>query len=423
MPGKKAPGPCEDTPRWILYPNCGAEEGGDWSRFTRFPGVWNCLQLWRSLFPAESVGWIGPVPPPEAFWAPETGEPPARAAFQWIEEQLGPHAWWGDTHAQAAFQHASLPWTGPHPTRTERVHDKAFALETSRQLGFEPQPLRGLSETFSPEDLEDSDGFLHSIQRQLEDWPPGMDAFTLKPRLGSSGRGRIGGARSTLNRDALRGALPRLRERGGAVLEPWLSRRHDLAVALHLAPSSPGGSGAVTLLGSLEAIVHPSGLPLGHFGEMDSRGRVFSGSPFDEDIREAAVALAQAAQREGYDGPCGVDAFTFDMLEQDQARETLRPVVEFNARYTLGLVAVGVLRRLLTWIKSTLELSPGERVAFFVGLQTPAGLDSWTASLGELSPKIVGLSLAPAAPAEAFSGPGVLLCRDRATLAALVGAP
>ena len=423
MPGKPAPTSPAERSEWLLYPNCGGEEGGDWSRFSHFPGVWNCLRLWRFLFPAEAVGAIGPVELPDAFWPSEIENAPPDAAFQWIDQQPGAHPWWGDTLAQAAFKQAKVPWTGPDPHQARHVHDKAFALETGRQLGFEANCLRGLSETFSPEALEDPDPFFRTVQSRIRNWPGWLDAFTLKPRLGSSGRGRIAGARSELNRDALCRGLPRMKQRGGAILEPWLSRRHDLSVALHLSSEGSGRPSAVTLLGSLESIMHPSGLPMGHFGEMDSRGRVFSGSPFDEDIREAAVALAQAAQDAGYTGPCGVDAFTFSRPEAGQARETLRPIVEFNARYTLGLLAVGVLRRLLEWIKATLDLTPGERIAFFVGLQPPEGLESWTAYPGPPSSKIVGVALSPSEANSAASGPGVLLSRDRVALAALIGAP
>ena len=423
MPGHPSPDPLGERPEWTLYPNCGGEEGGDWSRFSRFPGVWNCLRLWRFLFPAESVGAIGPVELPDVFWPAEIEKAPAHAAFRWIDQQPGAHPWWGDTYAQAAFKQAKVPWTGPDPHQARHVHDKAFAVEAGRKLGFEANSLRGLSEIFSPEALEEPDKFIQTVQSRIRNWPVWLDAFTLKPRLGSSGRGRIAGTRSDFNQDTLCRGLPRMKQRGGAILEPWLSRQHDLSVALHLSTDRPGSPSAVTLLGSLESIMHPSGLPMGHFGEMDSRGRVFSGSPFDEDIREAAVALAQAAHDAGYTGPCGVDAFTFTRQEDGEARETLRPIVEFNARYTLGLLAVGVLRRLLEWVKATLALTPGERIAFFVGLEPPEGLESWMAPASPSSSKIVGIALSPSEANSRPPGPGVLLSRDRSALAALVGAP
>ena len=37
-----------------------------------------------------------------------------------------------------------------------------------------------------------------------------------------------------------------------------------------------------------------------------------------------------------------------------------RPVVEFNARFTMGIVSLGVLRRLLRGQKTQLAVSPGE---------------------------------------------------------------
>ena len=51
---------------------------------------------------------------------------------------------------------------------------------------------------------------------------------------------------------------------GGAILEPWLERLADLSAQLHI-----GQDGAVTLLGTLEIVSTPSGVPLGHRGELE----------------------------------------------------------------------------------------------------------------------------------------------------------
>ena len=117
------------------------------------------------------------------------------------------------------------------------------------------------------------------------------------------------------------------------------------------------------------------------FGEVDSRGRVFSGHASDEAVREAAAALAGAAHEAGYFGPAGLDSLLFRMPAEGgaPAREVLRPVVEWNARFTLGIVTVGIVRRALPALRAELGLEPGERRAFLFATDLPDGWESWQA--------------------------------------------
>jgi len=122
------------------------------------------------------------------------------------------------------------------------------------------------------------------------------------------------------------------------------------------------------LLGSLEMLATASGVYRGHCGEFDHRGRVFSGHRQDETLRAQAAAVAARAQALGYFGPCGIDAFTYVEDATTDAVERLRPVLEFNARPTMGLVALGLLRRALPLRRNELDLQPGDRRAFLLTL-------------------------------------------------------
>ena len=151
-----------------------------------------------------------------------------------------------------------------------RLREFASSAETARRLGFEAKPLKGTTAVLDPARLENPAEAGRWIQHHLSEWPSWINQFTLKPRFGSSGRGRTGGRREALDRHAIEKALPRLAQRGGALLEPWVDRIRDLSVALHLAPLDTVDGPAVTLLGSLEAITLPSGVPLGFIVAMDS---------------------------------------------------------------------------------------------------------------------------------------------------------
>jgi hypothetical protein len=243
------------------------------------------------------------------------------------------------------------------------VHDKAFAHRVSQEEALVPGALRGLIAVLDASELARADEAVERIQGSLNAWPAWTRGeFTLKPRLGGSARGRVAGSGGHADTPELRGALPRLARQGGALLEPWLRRRCDLSVQLHVAPD-----GELTLLGALTQQVSESGVYRGHRGALDYRARVVSESEREGALVEAAVSVARAAHARGFYGPCGVDAFTFEGPEGVE----LRPVVEFNARFTTGTVLVGLLRRARTHIAGQLALAAGERRAFRFALDAP----------------------------------------------------
>ncbi len=335
-----------------VVPNVGAEEGPGWRALRREPRVRVVAALFEALFEG----------PPVFPWL---ALPPGRAVAWWVTEEA---------REEASRQGDVL--TGPAPEIVARVHDKAFAARVAEREGWVPEPLRGCVHVLSPEELAAPDA-VEAIRARVAAWPAWTRGrFTLKPRFGTSARGRVGGEGAD---DAmLRGALPRLRERGGAVLEPWLPRCGDASTQLHVDDEG------VTLLGTLQPVTTPAGVVLGHRGSVDRRGRVASGAACDETLREAAAVVAAAARDEGYRGPCGVDAFCF--TGPDGAR-VLRPVVELNARFTVGTLALAAVRRVLPALVAELGLAPGERLPFWFGLDAPPGgwpapaPDRWIAPL------------------------------------------
>jgi hypothetical protein len=358
-----------------LLPNLGAEEGNDWRAYLGQPHARVAARLWSHLFsrdarfryPADSANEPWRSERCDEQWPAALGPPAEEPVFAWLEESNLPTAWL-NTHTLEAAARSALNQTlsGPPAERVAAVHDKAFAVETARELGLVPRTLEPLIRVISAEALRTPDVLIEELEEALRDWPEWTGRrFTLKPRLGSSGRGRVAG-RGTTDTQAVRGALPRLAERGGAIFEPWLERRTDLSVSLHV-PRPESQQPLPTLLGSLEMLVTASGVFRGHCGEVDSRGRVFSGHPQDETLRADAAAIAKRAQDAGFSGPCGVDAFSY--LESD--RERVRALVEFNARSTMGLVTIGLVRRALPRVREPLELAPGARRAFVLAFIQP----------------------------------------------------
>ncbi|MBJ22240.1 MAG: hypothetical protein CL933_22755 [Deltaproteobacteria bacterium] len=364
-----------------LLPNLGAEEGDDWRAYRDQPRVRTAAHLWCLLFGSDARLR---VPDARGDWSklhrnelwPTAFESPADPpAFEWLVGTPGPFAWL-NTESLANETRAKLATElfGPSPATVGSVHDKAFAVAAAAELGLAPRQLAPLVRILESKALRAPDELLPRLDHELANWPAWSERrFTLKPRIGSSGRGRVAG-RDRVDTPDVRGALPRLAERGGAIFEPWVDRVGDYSVSL-MVPRREERDGLPTILGSLEMWSTPSGLYRGHCGEVDSRGRVFSGDPEDETLRADAAAVASRAYALGFTGPCGVDSFRYREGAKDDrtARERMRGAVEFNARTTMGLVTIGLVRRALPIVREALSLTPGDRRGFALTYQDDEG--------------------------------------------------
>lgn len=341
-----------------VFPNLGAEEGlspGDLP-----PAAGEAVRAFAWLFGAGAalVDWPEPAP-----WPAALGEAPAGPLFEWIGGEAAP--WLADEAAQARLAAAGATPELPDPAAVRAVNDKAFALRAARRHGLLPESIAPLFEVFEAEEL--APARLRACVDRLPAWV-GRD-WVLKPRRGTSGRGRV------RRLEDLPGARERLARRGGAVFEPWLRRRDDLSALLYV-----GRSGALGWIGTTRQILRGAGVYQGSRGLLTAEGALRSGTPWDGALRRAAEALGAEAAAAGYFGPMGVDAFVF---EGPGGEALLRPVVEVNARFTMGIVAAGLvlrarraglLRAPAAWTFSVAGLEAGERI-LRLGPRTRLGLE------------------------------------------------
>jgi hypothetical protein len=312
----------------LLWPNFGAEEG----RPLRVPPDERLVPLaraWASVFAGDVTieGVLSPLP---GFDAP---------AYDELAGASGLVPWLSTDQTVAAAQERGLDHFGPAPAVARALGDKAWSLSCARALDLEPRPLREVAHAFDPEELTAA-----AVESRLSSWPAALrESWTLKPRHGSSGRGRVKGRGPHLD-DAGRRSLPKLCARGGAVLEPWLSRTADLSAQLWVPAAGPPRVLATTRMRN-----SASGLWEGNEGLVDADGVVRSGHARDEELRIAAAAVATRAQEAGFHGPLGLDAFCFAL----DGEEHLRALVEVNARFSTGLVAVALVRRALAAERSS----------------------------------------------------------------------
>ena len=333
-----------------LFANLGAEEGAAWTRMAAHPRVRAIARLWAALFP-PSARVVAP------FAEPRPGRASAAAfAFLAAGDVLVP--WLATLEAAELARAQGVPLGVAPPGIALAVHDKAFAQAAAAELGLVPDALASTSLALGPDELVDAGAARARIEAAVARWPEALRArFALKPRLGTSGRGRVTGREGRLDADAFAGALERLRARGGVVVEPWLARTLDLSAQLFVASTDD-----VRVLGSLRQVVSTHGVPLGHAGRITRDGAIDSGTAWDAALRDAARTLGGRAARAGFTGVCGVDALVF---RDARGVERLRPVVELNARFTAGTVALGHVRRALD---AGALRAPA---AFYLGFESP----------------------------------------------------
>ena len=282
--------------------NFGAEERGrpariDAAVLARWSDQW--LSLWR---------------PPAWDWLPDAG------AVAWLNTPA----------AAAEAAAAGLPLWGADPAVVTQVHDKAFALRHA--------PPGEPALVLDADGLTDAEEAIARIEAAIASWPAeDRGSATVKPRHGSSGRGTLAVVGGRVTHTQFAGSLPRLRRQGGVVVEPWRRRVADLSALFFVDPA-----GGVDPLGTLDVATTPN-------GRCTAWGGVTGHSGIDADqpaerlaaFVAAATAVARSAAAHGYWGPCGIDGFVY----RTAAGERLRPVVEFNARFTFGIVALAQLRR------------------------------------------------------------------------------
>jgi hypothetical protein len=321
----------------LLFANLGAEEGEGWPRMAAHPRVRAAARMWAASFGAGARA-VGPAAPASAELAGALATDSECAALELCESLEGLVPWLSTAEAEALAAREGVSLGAAPASVVARVHDKAFALQVARERGLVSHELADTAFALAPEELEAPDTVRCRIEAAVARWPAALaEKFVLKPRFGTSGRGRLAGRAGRLDPEALRGNLPRLRERGGCVVEPWLERVTDLSAQLWIV-----GRGEVRLLGTFTQEVTPAGVPAGHRARVDPAGAVESGSRWDAELRASALALGAAAAEAGYTGPCGVDAFSH---RAPDGGERFRAAVELNARFTAGTSALALIAR------------------------------------------------------------------------------
>ncbi|MEZ0227507.1 MAG: hypothetical protein ACAI25_02705, partial [Planctomycetota bacterium] len=218
----------------------------------------------------------------------------------------------------------TLEWARSEPREVvRRVNSKAFAHEVAKKLGLDP-----------PGSLCSS---LADVEREVAQCCEG-ERWVLKRAFGHGGLGHFLGAGPSLPPNAPGWIEKALAPGEPIVFEPWVVRDADYSAVLEIDDVAVPKFVAVT-----ELLTSPQGAYLGNrIGSVPAA--------VTAPVEEIACRVAGVLASEGYMGPIGIDAYS--------SGGALRPLVEINARFTMGRIALEIARREGRAIASWLTL-PG----------------------------------------------------------------
>jgi len=155
--------------------------------------------------------------------------------------------------------------------------------------------------------------------------PRAADKWVVKGPYGFAARERVLGRGPAVEGAQAAWAVKRLARGETLIFQPWLEVLREYGVVAEIARD-----GSHTILGVSDLQTNGAGTGTGYvLGRAPSPERM-------SELEGAASAVCRRLYEEGYRGPVGVDAI-------EHARG-LHPLLEVNARYTMGFIAVAVER-------------------------------------------------------------------------------
>jgi len=157
--------------------------------------------------------------------------------------------------------------------------------------------------------------------------PGAEDKWVVKSPYGFAARERVLGRGPCVEGAQAAWAFKRLARGEPLVFQPWLEVEREYGVVVEVS-----SRGAHRLLGVSDLRTNGAGTGVGYvLGRPPTKERV-------KELEAAAAVVCERLRAEGYSGPAG-----FDALEHAGG---LHPLLEVNARYTMGFVALAAEREL-----------------------------------------------------------------------------
>ncbi len=201
------------------------------------------------------------------------------------------------------------------PEIVARVNSKLWSHALEQELGV---GMAGARVAASFAELEEA--LAHACPRADDKW-------VIKSPFGFAARERVLGRGARLEGAQATWARRQFAAGETLIFQPWLERVREYGVTLEIAPG-----GEINVLGISDLQTNGAGTGTGYLlGRKIDAGR-------RAELESMARVVGARLYREGYTGAAGVDA-----LEHAGG---LHPLLEINARYTMGFVALAVERAL-----------------------------------------------------------------------------
>jgi hypothetical protein len=223
---------------------------------------------------------------------------------------------WGWTESAAAAGRLAGAITRPLPFDVvARVNSKLWSHALEVELGW---ALPGAATASTFEELED---------RVSRACPGAEDKWVIKSLFGFAARDRVLGRGPKMEAPQAKWAARRLAAGERLLFQPWLEVKREYGIVMEI---SPGGAYDIHGISDLQT----NGAGTGHGYILGRRPR----KEREAELENIACVVAKRLYEEGYFGPVGIDAL-------EHARG-LHRLLEINARYTMGFIAVAVEKSL-----------------------------------------------------------------------------
>jgi hypothetical protein len=236
---------------------------------------------------------------------------------------------WGWTPSAVTLGEATCALVDAPPIDVvARVNSKLFSHALEREYGIAEPGARIAS---SMQELDDA----------VADACPGsQDKWVVKSPFGFAARGRVLGRGPKLDPASATWAERQFRNGKALLFERWHAVVHEYGIPIWIRDD-----GSIEIEGVVDVATNGAGAALGY-----RLGRAVDPG-LRATLERTATRVGQRLHSEGYRGPAGIDA-----LEHESG---LRPLLEINARYTMGFVALAV-ERILAPIEPTFWSSHGK---------------------------------------------------------------